>query len=601
APNDAEVLARLAGLALYTADFPLAESLTGRARIVDPADYEIFESSLWPACGRDSLAPRVEKQLADYPTTPVNTLRMRQWAAACDGEYADWAQLAIEQARIDRDPGSALRALLVLASMDFPEALNRVGAAQRILAGQFSTDPVVPPAYFTSILPERLETWRRYLGAGFEGGDGYGVALLLAGEYGQVEKLVDDGIRLWERWYQGIDWIWHTETLETFAWKAWLLTERGERDQAAELAGEMMQALRDKELTEWSGSHKLLYDLPLMILLLNGEERQALDWLADAEQARWLHFQPLLTSPVYAEFRELPEAAATLERMTAWRARVLDEVLAMGLPEVENPDLLLDYMAALARPSHHERARIALHFDDDPAGALGHYANALREDPDNARIIQQAADLALEFGLVDEAVRLLEHAAAVAPDDADTHSSLSLAYGHAKRWPEAVASARRAVELQPDAGFFQRWLGQMLLMNGEAHEAKDVFSQIRNEGQRNMGLIMAYHALGRIDESDALLSEWLESAWGPSFFVAYVLAFRGDKDPAFEWLEKAAATERIVNTAATFPMLLNLHDDLRWLPFLERIGKSPEQLAGIELKLSLPPPATSQRVSQAGE
>jgi hypothetical protein len=32
----------------------------------------------------------------------------------------------------------------------------------------------------------------------------------------------------------------------------------------------------------------------------------------------------------------------------------------------------------------------------------------------------------------------------------------------------------------------------------------------------------------------------------------------------------------------------NIHDDPRWLPFLESIGKSPAQLAAIEFKVTLP-------------
>ena len=39
---------------------------------------------------------------------------------------------------------------------------------------------------------------------------------------------------------------------------------------------------------------------------------------------------------------------------------------------------------------------------------------------------------------------------------------------------------------------------------------------------------------------------------------------------------------------ATEPLLSNIHDDPRWLPFLESIGKSPEQLAAIEFKVTLP-------------
>ena len=36
------------------------------------------------------------------------------------------------------------------------------------------------------------------------------------------------------------------------------------------------------------------------------------------------------------------------------------------------------------------------------------------------------------------------------------------------------------------------------------------------------------------------------------------------------------------------PMFRNLHSDPRWLPFLERIGMAPEQLAAIEFKVTLP-------------
>jgi hypothetical protein len=36
------------------------------------------------------------------------------------------------------------------------------------------------------------------------------------------------------------------------------------------------------------------------------------------------------------------------------------------------------------------------------------------------------------------------------------------------------------------------------------------------------------------------------------------------------------------------PEFTNIHDDPRWLPFLESIGMSPEQLAAIEFKVTLP-------------
>jgi hypothetical protein len=51
---------------------------------------------------------------------------------------------------------------------------------------------------------------------------------------------------------------------------------------------------------------------------------------------------------------------------------------------------------------------------------------------------------------------------------------------------------------------------------------------------------------------------------------------------------KDTTVGRRVNTIAVNPFFLILHDDTRWPPFLQSIGKSPEQLTGFELKLELP-------------
>jgi hypothetical protein len=36
------------------------------------------------------------------------------------------------------------------------------------------------------------------------------------------------------------------------------------------------------------------------------------------------------------------------------------------------------------------------------------------------------------------------------------------------------------------------------------------------------------------------------------------------------------------------PLLANIRSDPRWLPFVESIGKAPEQLAAIDFKVRLP-------------
>ena len=90
--------------------------------------------------------------------------------------------------------------------------------------------------------------------------------------------------------------------------------------------------------------------------------------------------------------------------------------------------------------------------------------------------------------------------------------------------------------------------------------------------------------------SDAALAELIEKyEQGAAYNIAYVLAFRGEVDGAFEWLNKAVAyNDPGLTEIAIQPLFANIHLDPRWLPFLERIGKSPEQLAAIEFNVTLP-------------
>ena len=74
-----------------------------------------------------------------------------------------------------------------------------------------------------------------------------------------------------------------------------------------------------------------------------------------------------------------------------------------------------------------------------------------------------------------------------------------------------------------------------------------------------------------------------------AYNIAYVLAYRGESDRAFEWLDKSVQLQDPgLPEILREPLFAKLHDDPRWLPFLERIGYSPEQLAAIEFKVTLP-------------
>ncbi len=87
-----------------------------------------------------------------------------------------------------------------------------------------------------------------------------------------------------------------------------------------------------------------------------------------------------------------------------------------------------------------------------------------------------------------------------------------------------------------------------------------------------------------------MLAELIEKYEKDSAYnIAYLLAFRGEADRAFAWLNKAVVyNDPGLAQIATNPLFANIDTDPRWLPFLESIGKSPEQLAAIEFNVTLP-------------
>jgi hypothetical protein len=102
---------------------------------------------------------------------------------------------------------------------------------------------------------------------------------------------------------------------------------------------------------------------------------------------------------------------------------------------------------------------------------------------------------------------------------------------------------------------------------------------------------MVHHALGNPAEADVALEELIDKYGqeGWAFNIAYALAYRNEADRAFEWLDKAARQGEIgLSWINTMNLFANIHDDPRWLPFLESTGKSPRQLDAIQFKVTHP-------------
>jgi len=243
-------------------------------------------------------------------------------------------------------------------------------------------------------------------------------------------------------------------------------------------------------------------------------------------------------------------------------------------------------------PAYAVLGRISSGYDNDLTAAARYIGRALELDPTNLDLLREASFLAQYLGRKDEAIAIQEYIVAHDPVNAGALTTVGFRYLNSGRPDEAIASFRTALNLSPGQGFTSVGLARALLMKGEPEEALRALEQEPSEEWRLVGLAMAHYALGQTAESDAALAQLLDvekEAPGWAYNIAEVTAFRGEADRAFEWLDRAVQYNDPGLTGIPMdPALANIRDDPRWLPFVESIGKAPEQLAAIQFEVRLP-------------
>ena len=228
--------------------------------------------------------------------------------------------------------------------------------------------------------------------------------------------------------------------------------------------------------------------------------------------------------------------------------------------------------------------------DNDLASGAQHYQRALRLNPGNVDILNNAGSLLVALGRVEQAQTLQEAVCRRDPVNAPALVTLGHTLRMLGRFDSSIASHRKALALNPAQSVVRSSIGYALLQKGDPGGALAEIEQEPADIWKAVTLPMAYHALGRRSDSDAALDALIANhEKDAAYNIAYVHAFRGDADKAFEWLDKAVEYgDPGVSEIVAENLFARIHGDPRWLPFLRKIGKAPEQLAKIEFKVALP-------------
>ena len=223
---------------------------------------------------------------------------------------------------------------------------------------------------------------------------------------------------------------------------------------------------------------------------------------------------------------------------------------------------------------------LVLHFLDwDFSGAEREFRRSLELNPEHWIGYVGLGILNRMRGRFDDAIKALK-----SPRDLDRIGvlvvgiNLGLTYYRAEKFDTAIEQYRKVLEVEPGNPAAQNALADSYACAGQREKAIE-------ECERALGLSQnafvrqfsacTYAKIGKTEEARKILQE-AESAWkagDPSFFIAAVHARLGEKDAAFEWLEKTfQAHEPFVTELKVHPLFVVLRDDPRFDDLVKRIG-----------------------------
>jgi adenylate cyclase len=226
------------------------------------------------------------------------------------------------------------------------------------------------------------------------------------------------------------------------------------------------------------------------------------------------------------------------------------------------------------------RASIETNFDFNWNAAAQTVNKALALAPADPYIVIAAGNLEIARGNTDRAIELYRKAVDLDPVNAQARAFLAFNLAATKRFAEARAEFPRVVELNPATPWAHAGLGLAYLLENKFEEAATEAQSDAGDWARLLIVSCARWGQKRVQESDAALAELTKNdAETAAYQIAEVYAYRGDKDRAFEWLERARR-QRDPGLAGLRkdPFLPNLQDDPRWNAFLRTMGLADDQL-----------------------
>jgi Flp pilus assembly protein TadD len=193
-----------------------------------------------------------------------------------------------------------------------------------------------------------------------------------------------------------------------------------------------------------------------------------------------------------------------------------------------------------------------------------------------------AVHLALR-GRYSEAIAEIKQAQKIDPLSLVINMNAGWVFYFARQYDEAVEQCRKTLELDPNFAPGHWMLGQAYRQKGMYEEAIAEFQKavalFRGDPMQLAVLGHGYAVAGKRSEAQKIINELTELSkrrYFPPYFIALIYVGLGDKNKAFELLEKVFA-ERSANLTVlqAEPMFDPVRSDPRFQDLLRRVGLTP--------------------------
>ncbi|HEY1492735.1 MAG TPA: tetratricopeptide repeat protein, partial [Steroidobacteraceae bacterium] len=213
----------------------------------------------------------------------------------------------------------------------------------------------------------------------------------------------------------------------------------------------------------------------------------------------------------------------------------------------------------------------------DFAGARADFQKALALDPNNAEALYGYVLLLEATGDVPGALAAVNKVIRLDPLRAAWFNSRGLILIAAHDLPGARADFERWLELDPDNS---RAIAQLAIVDMFAGHPEQGLARISGPqvgnlgGWRDIAACLVQHSLGHEPESKAALERVIaEAGRFAAFQIAEMYAWRGEKDQAFSWLERAyLQRDGGLTRLKSDPLLNSLRPDPRYAAFVRKMN-----------------------------